>query len=83
MELGSATVMVFVEVAVFVQIGKRGWIRHPFVEVADFVAAIHFGPPYQTPDAGYSAQTQLAHFNGKHPCIALIDVRSCVSASCP
>jgi hypothetical protein len=55
MELGSATVLVFVEVAVFVQIGKGGWIRHPFVEVADFVATVHFGPPYQTPDAGYSA----------------------------
>ena len=59
MELGSATVLVFVEVAVFVQIGERGWIGHPFVEVADFVAAVHFGPPYQTPDAGYSGQTQL------------------------
>ena len=45
MELGSATVRVLVEVAVLVQTGERGRIGHPFVEVADFLAPVHFGPP--------------------------------------
>ena len=45
MELCSATVRVLVEVAVCVQTCERGWIGHPFVEVADFLAAVHLGPP--------------------------------------
>ena len=45
MELGSATVRVLVEVAVCVEIRERGRIGHPFVEVADLLAAVHFGPP--------------------------------------
>ena len=45
MEFGSATVLVSIEVAVFIQIGERGWIGHPFVEVTDFLAAVHFGAP--------------------------------------
>jgi len=44
MEFGSATVPVLVQVAVLVQTSKRGRIWHPFVEVADFLAAVHFGP---------------------------------------
>ena len=45
MELGSATVRVLVEVAVRVQIRQRRRIGHPFVEVANFLAAVHLGPP--------------------------------------
>ena len=44
MKLGPATVRVLVEV-VFVQARARGRIGHPFVEVADFLAAAHLGPP--------------------------------------
>ena len=45
MELGSATVRVLVEVAISVETRERGRIRHPFVEVADFLAAAHLGSP--------------------------------------
>jgi hypothetical protein len=41
MKLDPAAVRVLVEVAVCVQIRQRGRIRHPFVEVADFLAAVH------------------------------------------
>src|SRR5450631_4562121 len=41
MKLGPATVRVIIEVAVFVQTGKRGRIGHTFVEVADLLAAVH------------------------------------------
>jgi hypothetical protein len=44
MELGSATVPVLV-VAVCVETRERGRIGHPFVEVANFLAAVHLGPP--------------------------------------
>ena len=57
MKLGSATVSVLVEVAVFVQARERGRIGHPFVEVADFLAAVHFGPPRMS-DADYSVRTR-------------------------
>src|SRR4029077_8031856 len=43
MELGPATVRVLV--AVCVQTRAWGRIGHPFVEVADFLAAAHLGPP--------------------------------------
>ena len=60
MELGSATVPVLVEVAVRVQIRERGGIGHPFVEVADFLAAVHLGPPRMSDSGGgYSARTRL------------------------
>ena len=63
MELGSATVRVLVEVAMFVQTRERGRIGHPFVEVADFVAAVHFGPP-RISRRRHSAQTHLARLSG-------------------
>ena len=72
MKFGSATFLVFIEVAVVVQISERRRIRHSFIEVAHFLAAIHFGTPYQASDAGYSEETRLAHSSGKHPCIVLI-----------
>src|SRR5271166_640251 len=43
MKLGSATISVFVEIAVCVQIRERGRIGHPFVEFADLVDAVHLG----------------------------------------
>ena len=59
MKLGSAPVWVLVEVAVFVQARERGRIRHPFVEVADFLTAIHFGPPRMSgAGADYSVRTR-------------------------
>jgi hypothetical protein len=45
MELGPATVWVLVVVAVYVQTCAWRRIGHPFVEVADFLAAAHLGPP--------------------------------------
>src|SRR6476620_782988 len=45
MELDSATVRVLVEVAMRVQIRERGRIGHPFVEITNFLARVHLGPP--------------------------------------
>src|SRR5260370_13026894 len=45
MKLCSATVRVLVVVAVCVQTRAWGRIGHPLVEVADFLAAVHLGPP--------------------------------------
>src|SRR5947209_14434284 len=45
MELGPATVRVLVVVAVCVQTRAWGRIGHPLVEVADFLAPVHLGPP--------------------------------------
>jgi hypothetical protein len=56
MKLGSAPVSIVVEVAVFVQARERGRIGHPFVEVADFLTTVHFGPPRMSgAGADYSA----------------------------
>jgi hypothetical protein len=67
MELGSAALPVLVEITVVVQVGERGRIGHPFVEFADLLAAVHVGPPNQTPYAGCSAQSQLAHVTASVP----------------
>jgi hypothetical protein len=64
MKFGSATFLVSIEVAVFVQISERCWIWHPFVEVTYFLAAVHFDPSSGgVQGAGQCVRTRFAFFN--------------------
>ena len=44
MELRAAPLRICVEITLLVEIGQGRRIGHPFVEVADSLAAVHFGP---------------------------------------